>query len=219
MTNQQPQLQQQETRTFMYKDERTSLVYSEACLRQVVRYMSKADALGVSNLLSLYLDALEYVAYCKFCESRRTRTDSTDTLTAKDGLLLGVRRSQILGLINASTAQIRKQEQRQAYSFRKYRASLGWEQYADDIKEIELAAKTISKKTGEEHHVDHIVPLKGQYKGHDTVCGLHVPWNLQVLPKCANLKKGSTWSPQDGYIPGDPHGLVRNYVNREKNQN
>ncbi len=217
MTSQQPQPQQQETRTFMYKDERTSVVYSEACLRQVVRYMSKADALGVSNLLPLYLDALEYVAYCEFCESKRTSTDSTDTLTAKDGLLLGVRRSQILGLINASTAQIRKQEQRQAYSFRKYRASLGWEQYADDIKEIELAAKTISKKTGEEHHVDHIVPLKGQYKGHDTVCGLHVPWNLQVLPKRENLKKGSTWSQRDGYSVGDPHGLVRNYVNREKN--
>ena len=115
MTSQQPQ--PQETRPFMYKDERTSVVYSEACLRQIVRYMSKADALGVSNLLSLYLDALEYVAYCKFCESKRTRTDSTDTLTAKDGLLLGVRRSQILGLINASTAQIRKQEQRTTNRF------------------------------------------------------------------------------------------------------
>ena len=215
MTSQQPQ--PQETRPFMYKDERTSVVYSEACLRQIVRYMSKADALGVSNLLSLYLDALEYVAYCEFCESKRTRTDSTDTLTAKDGLLLGVRRSQILGLINASTAQIRKQEQRQAYAFRKYRASLGWEQYADDIKEIELAAKTITKKTGEEHHVDHIVPLKGQYKGHDTVCGLHVPWNLQVLPKRENLIKGSTWAPQDGYTTGDPNGLVRNYMNSKKN--
>lgn len=215
MTNQQPQ--PQETRPFMYKDERTSVVYSEACLRQIVRYMSKADALSVSNLLSLYLDALEYVAYCKFCESKKTRTDSTDTLTAKDGLLLGVRRSQILGLINASTAQIRKQEQRQAYSFRKYRAHVGWEQYADDIKEIELAAKTISKKTGEEHHVDHIVPLKGQYKGHDTVCGLHVPWNLQVLPKRENLKKGSTWSPLDGYSVGDPNGSVRNYMNSKKN--
>ena len=216
MTSQQPQ--PQETRPFMYKDERTSVVYSEACLRQIIRYMSKADALSISNLLSLYLDALEYVAYCEFCESKRTRTDSTDTLTAKDGLLLGVRRSQILGLINASTAQIRKQEQRQAYSFRKYRASLGWEQYADDIKEIELAAKTISKKTGEEHHVDHIVPLKGQYKGHDTVCGLHVPWNLQVLPKRENLKKGSAWSPQDGYSVGDPHGIVRNYIDSKKQQ-
>lgn len=60
------------------------------------------------------------------------------------------------------------------------------EQQLSHIKSIYKMARSISEKTGIPHHVDHIVPLQGE-----NVSGLHVPWNLQVLPAKENLAKSN----------------------------
>jgi hypothetical protein len=63
----------------------------------------------------------------------------------------------------------------------------------DHLPEIEYfywLARDLYRTTGEKYHVDHIVPLQGE-----NVSGLHVPWNLQVLPADLNISKGNKYGP------------------------
>lgn len=43
---------------------------------------------------------------------------------------------------------------------------------------------------GEDVCVDHVVPVCSRL-----VCGLNVPWNLEVINAVANARKGNTWWP------------------------
>ena len=76
--------------------------------------------------------------------------------------------------------------------FRKIRR--GWpdwaaDKYYDDLKRIYKECDRRRAK-GEDCEVDHIVPLRGT-----SVCGLHVPWNLQIIHRLENLAKSNKWWP------------------------
>jgi hypothetical protein len=85
---------------------------------------------------------------------------------------------------NPHLAAAMQQKQRSTRSKRvpKWLNSLHYE----EISKIYFKACQKSKQTGIKHQVDHIVPLRGK-----NVSGLHVPWNLQVIPALDNARKGN----------------------------
>jgi len=69
---------------------------------------------------------------------------------------------------------------------------LAWPEWCAEHPEFKViynVAKKLRSK-GFKVHVDHIVPICS-----DIVCGLHVPWNLQIIDELQNLRKSNMWWP------------------------
>ena len=67
----------------------------------------------------------------------------------------------------------------------------GWltEEDLGKIKEFYKEAQKRKEETGEEWHVDHIIPLQGE-----NISGLHVPDNLQLLRAKENTSKANRYT-------------------------
>ena len=86
------------------------------------------------------------------------------------------------GKVNAITVK---------YQVAKLKAIPSWltDRHWGQIEEFYIKSTKLTKETGIEYQVDHIIPLQGE-----NVSGLHVPWNLQILTKHENTSKGNRTS-------------------------
>lgn len=63
------------------------------------------------------------------------------------------------------------------------------EEQIQQMRDIYWLARDLTTIHGEQYEVDHIIPLRGE-----DICGLHVPWNLQVLPMDLNRQKNNKYN-------------------------
>ena len=69
-----------------------------------------------------------------------------------------------------------------------------------DMRALYQAAIHMSKTTGEQYVVDHIVPLRS-----DVVCGLHVPWNLRVITQEETSRNPTSFLTPNRFRVYSPH--------------
>ena len=130
---------------------------------------------------------------CKSCTSQAGKTWRASNKEQKSLKDREYRKSHAEEIKNFQKAYYQKNKSRYLANFFKRKAAKlqaipSWLSTVQ-LEEIDYLYKLreeVNSLSDYEYEVDHIVPLQGK-----NVCGLHVPWNLQLLPKEVNRAKSN----------------------------
>lgn len=134
---------------------------------------------------------------CRICKQKQDRAYAAKNKEAAnqratkwyyDNLEYALEQRRIIGKKWIAENKDKNAAKATRYRASKLQATPKWltKEQHQQIESFYWLAKLQYELTDTKYHVDHIVPLKGK-----TVCGLHVPWNLQVLKAQENISKGN----------------------------
>lgn len=125
--------------------------------------------------------------YRNSCKSCKRLSDESYRKENPDKLSQYERKKYLKNIIDP-TFRAKKLSRSNKRRASKLNATPSWlsKEQIQEIDELYEIAKIFKIYTGLSYHVDHIVPLNNKL-----VCGLHVPWNLQILEEKDNLKKNN----------------------------
>jgi hypothetical protein len=153
--------------------------------------MKQCRNCGVSKSLDLFPKQKQnkdgHHSYCKQCRSEydKSRYDSKERSKLYHENLDKEREARRAYYNKSKNSYYIRKAKRRASLLQRTPSWLTKEHLVN-IEKIYIECKKLNESSDSKYEVDHIVPLQGK-----TVSGLHVPWNLQILLKTENRKKGN----------------------------
>lgn len=164
--------------------------YTESAVQELTGYKTCTCCKQVKplNLFTIkpkekhFVGRAHYISTCKACNSFNMK----ERYKLKREELIEYQKS--LNKRQLDTYRARKNSNAASYRAKQRKATPPWitKGHTEQITELFKERERQSMLLGIEHHVDHIVPINSPY-----VCGLHVPWNLEVITEEQNLLKNN----------------------------
>jgi len=151
------------------------------------KYWDDPDAERKRHLERYYGDKEKWSLRCKTWAKANSDKVNAATQKWRDENREAFRESNRKSNARPERLAVKKVENAERYMRRKRGQPLSLTKAEkQEISRFYLEAQRLTEETGVQHHVDHVMPLRGE-----NVCGLHVAANLRVVTAFENMVKGN----------------------------